>query len=176
MNEQHREAASEKKNGNKLQTAPVLEPVNEFAGVTGITGGLIGLDGGRNLQSQAASLNNPSLKSIQRQAIAAQIAQTHGNQHLQRVIQTHLPRTHIGESKLNRDSQDGGADEYADTQGSAVGGPLSFVGANPPPEVNVSNRQIMSPLIQREDDDDDRPSEEERALALARARAAEQVA
>ena len=175
MTEQHREAQSEKKNGHKPQTAPVLEPANEFAGVAEIPVGLIGLDGDGNIQSQSARLNDPRLYTVQRQAMAARIGQLHGNQHLQRLLQTHAPKSHVVESR--RSLGDADVVESAEAEGLGAGGALSFVGANPPPNGSGKDTSTVIPLIQREDEDDeDRPSEEERARALAKARASEQVA
>ena len=178
MTGQNRETASEKKNGHKPQTAAVVEPVNEFAGVNEMPNTLLGLDDSGNIQSQAATLRDPRLHSVQRQSMASQIGQLHGNQHLQRVIQAkaHGPKIHSSES--NRSAQEAETIEYTELEGLGAAGSLSFVGGNPPPDVNVSSSQIFVPFIQREDDDEDgdRPSEEERARALALARAAEQVA
>jgi hypothetical protein len=90
-----RTTRSEKTNRDQDKSVILRRSTNEFAKL---------IDPRAGVESQAAGLNNSSLQTVQRQALAVEIGQLQGNEHLQRVIQND-PQTIIQRDSLTASVQ-----------------------------------------------------------------------
>ena len=104
MAEQHHKADTQlnKKPTPKVELVGSLDSPVELAA---LSESLTALDS-VSLQDQAAQLNDPRLLVVQRQALASQIGQGQGNQHLQRVIASDKSSEEILHYQLNRKTPD----------------------------------------------------------------------
>lgn len=106
MAKHHRAVEDKQNQKRRRRVKPVVaELASDRAGLPGLTelpGGLINTVDGDTIQAQAARLGDERLQSAQRQALAAQIGQTQGNRHVQRLAgtlqQSHQTKLTSGES------------------------------------------------------------------------------
>lgn len=81
------QAKLDQRNRPRPEPALTLEQGQELTPPAALPDGQLAATGDGALASQADRLGDPRLHAVQRQAIAAQIGQVQGNQHLQRVVQ-----------------------------------------------------------------------------------------
>lgn len=79
------ETKSNERSRPRVKPAVVEELTNDLASLAQLLGGPIAAVGDGTIQAQAALLGDPRLRTVQRQALAAQTGRIQGNRHLQRV-------------------------------------------------------------------------------------------
>ena len=80
------EITSKKQRRSRVKTPPVAELTEELARLSKLPGGSVATMGDGTIKTQAGWLGNTRIQTVQRQALAIQIGQVQGNDHLQRVL------------------------------------------------------------------------------------------
>jgi lipoprotein-anchoring transpeptidase ErfK/SrfK len=83
---QSSEAKSDKSNKSQVEQTTVAEQRPKLAGLSELPGSSMSATGDGTVAKQADLLTDPNIQIAQRRAMAAQIGQAQGDQHLQRVI------------------------------------------------------------------------------------------
>jgi hypothetical protein len=178
MSKQNQVAEAKSDNKNRPKVEPAVAPAQAYepAALTELPIGPIGAAGDGTIDAQAVRLGDPRFQTIQRQAMAAQIGQVQGNQHLQRLMASLNQGNEASRAPIQRDNgyeasgvatkkgvhttslangRRADAVEATDVEiieeGLGGSGPPTLATAEPPPNGKGANGKGNKYLIQRQE-------------------------